>query len=137
MKIIRDFWLCPDCVPVAVNGDYSHLDYGYNEPEASHKARVIDAGLDALPGLVPDFTSEPERECCECGHIGCASDFPDDTTEEEEPESYFRCPKCDSWDTRERDSGELEFSRIDCDCCGTDLDGSRFRFAQLIQEEEE
>lgn len=133
MEIIRDIWLCGDCLPVAVNGDYSHLDYTYEGQKAARVAKIIDDGLARLPGLVPDFTSETERVCSECGHIGPSDTFPDDT-EPDEDFSYQCCPKCKSWDTSERDSGELEFSRIECDCCGDDLAGGRFRFAQLVKE---
>ena len=137
MQIIRDIWLCSDCCSAAANGDFTGLDYHYDEPEATQRMNEIEAGLDALPGLVPDCSDEPERRCCECDHTGPEGDFEasfenPDTDEEEE---FRRCPKCNSYDTEARGSGEAEFSWSDCDCCGSSLGGSRFRFAQLIQEE--
>lgn len=131
MEIIRDIWLCSDCMPVAVNGDYSHLDYAYEPKAAERLAREIDAGLDALPGLVPDFGSD-DLECDDCGYTHFASrfryiDYPE--------HRQHICPQCESEEISERESGEEEFSWRDCDCCGTDLGGSRFRFAQLIRDE--
>lgn len=135
MKIIRDIWLCSDCMPVAVNGDYSHLDYSYEPRAATRLMHEINAGLAALPGLVPDFGGEdPEKyECRSCGFEGQSWDFPffDGSS------SARVCPECDDDWVRPVvfDNGEEEFSRRECDCCGTDLGGSRFRFAQLVEED--
>lgn len=140
MKVIRDIWICGDCLQVAVNGDYSGLDYSYSEEEAKAVALNIDKGLESLPGLVPDFGGEDQRECRECGHTAAESDFelvktnpdPDDPSYEEQERE---CPECHSYDTRERDSGEDEFSRSECDCCGSALAGARYRMAQIVYEE--
>ena len=70
MKIIRDdLWFCQDCLIVAVNGDYSGIDWHYGRglspgrgelrEGAKERAAEIDAGLAGLgPNLVPDFNSE-------------------------------------------------------------------------------
>lgn len=55
---IYDLWLCMDCMPVAVNGDYSGLDYYYQEPELTERREQIRVGLACLPNLVPDYDSE-------------------------------------------------------------------------------
>jgi len=137
MNIIRDIWLCSDCMPVAVNGDYDHLDYHYSEREANQLMKVINHGLAQLPGLVPDFGGEdPEHH--ECRDCGFKADFLDFKLVGDDPDYMYRvCPECDSDDVRAAmfDNGEEEFSRRDCDCCGTHLAGSRFRFAQLINED--
>lgn len=41
------FMVCGDCLPVIVNGDYSHLDYHYSEEEAEEKMKEIDQGIAA------------------------------------------------------------------------------------------
>ena len=41
MKVVRDdIWLCSDCMIVAVNGDYSGLDYNYEPDEAVRKRQA-------------------------------------------------------------------------------------------------
>jgi len=136
VKIIKDLWLCTDCVQIAVNDDASGLDYYYEPDEAARRLREIEAGLEALPGLTPD-DQDGQMECRECGHISEEGDFltvvENEGTDDEE--SFRSCPACHSYDTEPRDSGTEEFSRRECDCCGTDLAGSRMRFAQLIEEE--
>lgn len=130
MKVIqRDLWLCEDCVPVAVNGEYSHLDYHYDEEEAAQRVVEIDNGLRALPGLVPD-DGDDECECRSCGHCGGTDDFKIIINFEDEYDGRL-CPDCGSDDTQSRDSGQEEFSRRECDCCGSNLAGTRMRFAQL------
>jgi hypothetical protein len=135
MKIIRDLWLCSDCMPVAVNGDYSHLDHSYTERGATRLMHEINRGLAKLPGLVPDFGGDPQRERLECDHIGdeICFEFREETDDDREA---LLCPACGSCDTQPRDDGEMEFSRTDCDVCYSELWGSRFRFAQLIHEDE-
>ena len=140
MRIIRDIWVCQDCVQAAVNGDLSGLDYAYDEKEAARREQEICAGLEALPGLVSDFGGEDQRECRECGYIHIAAQFKEvreytDEHGEFYEEVFYECPECHSFDTRERDRGEDEFSRSECDCCGDHLAGSRYRMAQLLPEE--
>lgn len=136
MQVIRDLWLCDDCTIVAVNGDYSGLDYYLNEKQAAERAAEIDYGLKRLPGLVPD--DGDHHECRDCGWIGQRADLPYTELEDEEGDtcrSYYCC-ECNSDDIRERESGHDEFSTWDCACCFSGLAGSRTRFAQLIHEEE-
>lgn len=72
--IENDLWLCSDCLFVAVNGDYSGLQYYYSGGELDARIAGIDAGLDALgPHLVPDFDSEEgtgirefSSQTCDC-----------------------------------------------------------------------
>jgi hypothetical protein len=44
---------------------------------------------------------------------------------------------CESEETERRGSGRLEFSWRDCDCCGSDLGGSRSRYALFPKLDEE
>jgi hypothetical protein len=56
---LDNLWFCPDCMIAAVNGDFTGLDYHYDEPEASERQAAIIAGLEDLgPHLVPDFDTE-------------------------------------------------------------------------------
>lgn len=137
MNIIWDIWLCVDCEVIAETGDATSLDYYYEPDEAERRLREIEAGLEALPGLVSDNTEyQAQMECRECGHIDDEKHFVPRVVVEDGEEEFFReCPKCNSYDTEFRDSGRDEFSRRECDCCGSDLAGSRARFAQLIQED--
>lgn len=86
MRVIRDgILLCDDCLIVAVNGDYSGLDYHYGTgmhagrkvgPTAEERKAEIDAGLERLgPNLVPDHDSETgkgvhEHSSWPCGCCG-------------------------------------------------------------------
>ena len=60
MRVIQDdLWLCSDCLFVAVNGDYSGLDYYYTPEDAVSRRAAVDAGLSKLgQHLVSDFDSE-------------------------------------------------------------------------------
>lgn len=135
MKVIaRDIWLCDDCTMVAVNGDYSGLDYHLTERQAARRAAEIDAGLDRLPGLVPDNTpDEPQHRCEACGWHGPSSEVVDVYNDPEYPDwCEDGCPNCKSTEDLVYDgTGFDEFSTEECDCCGTSLGGSRHRFAQL------
>ena len=135
MKIVRGLWLCSDCCVAAVNDDYSGLDYYLSEAAATRRMDLIQRELAKLPGLVPDFSDGLQYECLDCGFTHDAIHF-----KWEDPigdGDYVRaCGECSSLEVRERESGEEEFSHRDCDCCGDDLAGSRFRFAQLIEEDQ-
>ena len=87
MKRGSEYWLCLDCMEIAVNGDATSLDYYYSPEEAQARLDLIEANMP--PNLVPDF---------------------------------------------DEDSGEDEFSRMPCDCCDTHLEGSRYRFVQLVED---
>lgn len=64
MIVARDnLWLCEDCRIIAVNGDYSGLDYTYGRDEEARDKRAaqIDAGLERLgPHLVNDEGEDGE-----------------------------------------------------------------------------
>ncbi len=75
MQIVRDdVWLCGDCRSIAVNGDYSGLDYhfGNDEDARDKRAAEIDAGLERLgPHLVnaedgDDGRIEHSTHACDC-----------------------------------------------------------------------
>lgn len=137
MQVINEnLWLCTDCVMVAVNGDYTALDYHYDEGNFQKRKREIDAGLDALPGLVPDWDTDEEWwECSDCGHRTTLANAPTEPDPDGDGGYNHVCPKCRSHDLSRRDCGYEEFSRRDCDCCGSELAGSRHRFAQLGEPE--
>lgn len=135
MRVIRDIWVCGECLQAAVNGDLSSLDYHYNEKEAKRREQEICAGLEALPGLCAD-DGDDQLECRDCGYIHSRDHFiPFETEYEGEISKEYQCPECHSIETRQRESGHDEFSRSDCDCCGTDLAGDRYRMAQLLPDE--
>lgn len=130
----HELWFCDDCLMYAVNGDLTGLDYYLSQREADARAKEIEAGYDALVKQGDVFSDDYDAsdgdsvqyECRDCGEIGRRHDFP---MQYIDGESSLTCPECDSDDVRERDDGRLEFTRRDCDCCGTDLAGSRTRFA--------
>ena len=127
----RDLWLCDDCMIAAVNDDYTGLDYYYPPGDADRRMKAIEKGLEALgPGLVPDWREETEYECLDCGNIDTDDGYRT-APDKDDPEESVRQCHCGSQDVREREHGEEEFSRCDCDCCGTDLGGGRHRFAVL------
>ncbi len=125
MKVdLENLWLCQDCVQAAVNGDFTGLDYSYEEDEAEDRMREIESGLETLgPNLVIDFDENNTwHQCDDCNHR-----FID------EAESTA-CHECGSEDVSVREPGYLKFSWIECDCCGSDLGGSRYRFATLTDD---
>ena len=71
MVIIENLAFCEDCTMVAVNGDYTGLDYHYSGDEAEKKAKEIDAGLAALGAVYYDDSRESDefsaRRCDCCG----------------------------------------------------------------------
>lgn len=83
MKInVENLALCQDCTIVAVNGDYSSLDYHYNEQEAAERVTAIDTGLDKLSKLGHlchsglDYDEFSWRTCDCCGsRLGGQRDF--------------------------------------------------------------
>jgi len=69
MKVIRDgLLLCGECLQAAVNGDYSCLDYYYDEAEADSRMAEIQKGLDRLgTGLtMGDNDFEFCKTPCDC-----------------------------------------------------------------------
>lgn len=154
MKITHDnIQLCADCLQVAVNGDYSGLDYYYGEL-AEVKAATIDEGLAKLQenGHLSMFFQEDQTTlwCSACSEYmlenealpvlnpGC-EDCPDIRDQAGccgcgEPASVPSCRHCGSTDLSDLGTGYEEFSREDCDCCGTQLAGARYRFAILGED---
>ena len=130
--IAEDIWLCQDCLMVAVNGDYTSLDYYLPAKQAEIKAKEIDAGLALLPGLVPDFDlNEDWWECLDCGLRNRIEDCPVVPDPDGDGGAVHSCSRCQSLELRRRDEGYAEFSWDTCGCCGSNDGGSRHRFAQL------
>ena len=72
MKVkIENLAFCEDCTMVAVNGDYTGLDYHYSEDEAEKRAKEIDDGLAALGAVYYDDSRDSDefstRRCDCCG----------------------------------------------------------------------
>lgn len=136
MKVKDDnLWLCQDCLQVAVNADYTGLQYYYSEEEADKREQEINEGLERLGKyLVPHFNTEEETGYC-CGDCGnyfykseaayIIDDFDDNVP---------ACPECNSDYISEIGNGYQEFSSEDCDCCGSTLAGSLWRFATLEED---
>jgi hypothetical protein len=67
MHIEHEYWLCPDCMIVAVNGDTSGL-------ETEERERDVLDGLDVLGRyLVPNFDTETDDGYEEFSWRGCDS----------------------------------------------------------------
>jgi ribosomal protein L37AE/L43A len=130
MKRGSEYWLCLDCTEVAV-GD-ANLDYHYSPEEAQARLDLIEANMP--PNLVADWRDEQEWECTDCGWIGIEEDCPTVQDPDGEGGTIFVCPSCNSEDLRRREHGYDEFSREECECCGTHLAGSRYRFVQLLSD---
>lgn len=130
--VVEDLWLCGDCTYYAETADASYFDGVYEEPEASHRLEYVDKCLAQLGGnLVPDWDLEEKwYECYECGERCRESEVVKRLQGEYEDEEFL-CPHCGEESLTERDRGYEEFSRRDCDCCGTTLAGDRHRFAIL------
>lgn len=82
MKVkIENLAFCTYCTMVAVNGDYTGLDYHYSADEAEKRAQEIDAGLAALGGHVcydgsKDLDEFSARRCDCCGtHLAGRRDY--------------------------------------------------------------
>lgn len=135
MKINRDIMVCDDCLFAIAYGDYPDID---DEDESKKRNEEIDAGLASFEGqLVSDDydSSDPDSlqyECRGCGYIHNHSMF---NVVDDCEEQFHQCPECESTDTEVRSDGRDEFSWSPCDCCGSDLGGSRTRMAELIVED--
>ena len=68
---IDNLAFCEDCTMVAVNGDYTGLDYHYSADEAEKREQEINAGLAALGAVYYDSSRESDefstRRCDCCG----------------------------------------------------------------------
>jgi hypothetical protein len=65
-----DYQVCDDCTPVLANGDYTHLDYYYDEPVASAVMERINQGMDEAGGYIALGDSDKDidftRRRCDC-----------------------------------------------------------------------
>ncbi len=65
-----DFQACGDCTPVLANGDYTHLDYYYDEAEAEAVMARINQGMDEAGGYIAygdrDKDIDFSRRRCDC-----------------------------------------------------------------------
>lgn len=134
--VAEDLYLCVDCMYFAETGDATHFDGAYEEPEASLRLERVEASLRRLgPHLVADYDlDERWYECCDC-YERCRESEIKKFLDTEYKEWIQVCPHCGEHDTlTERDCGYEEFSRRECDCCGSRLAGERYRFAILGEE---
>ena len=71
MVIIENLAFCEECTMVAVNGDYTGLDYHYSAEESEKRAQEIDNGLAVLGAVYYDSSRESDefstRRCDCCG----------------------------------------------------------------------
>lgn len=95
IEIIRDLWVCQDCLFAFANGDY---------PDDAERAAAIEAG--EVRELPMRWALDGPREA--------GTDGPDDPGDDE-------------------GADQADFSRDECDCCGSRLGGSRHR-AALVGE---
>ena len=78
---IDNLAFCEDCTMVAVNGDYTGLDYHYSADEAEKRAQEINDGLAGLDGYVchdgsRDSDEFSTRKCDCCGtHLAGRRDY--------------------------------------------------------------
>lgn len=71
MKVINDdYQVCDDCTPVLANGDYTHLDYYYDEPVAEAIIERIHQAIEAAGDLIAVGDSDKDldfsRRRCDC-----------------------------------------------------------------------
>jgi len=112
MRVIRDeIKLCTDCMIIAVNADYSGLQYYLDGDKLDAKIDQINAGLDKLgPNLVMSFDPDFQYDFI----IELANDA---RRELGLPERTNGIDEFDTWNA--------------CECCGTRLHGARYDFAIL------
>lgn len=115
MKKVDELWLCWDCTLAAANNEYTSLSDYYLPEEVAERRKEIEEGLEELgPNLVYDVGA-PLEAWVKAVVAG-------DT--DEGWESWVES-QCDDSST-----GYYEFSRDPCDCCGSQLAGSRFLFTK-------
>jgi hypothetical protein len=75
MRVIRDLWLCEDCMIAAVNDDYGGIDFsfGVGTPENAARCAEVRKGLERLGPHLAYNSDENEgrlefswRECDCC-----------------------------------------------------------------------
>lgn len=116
-------WFCTDCHYMEQTGE----TLADTEPERESEVDSCLRGLHGQYYVFPDTSDEPQMECRDCFHIGRRVDFTEVVVDEYE--TNYLCPECNSDYTERRGNGEDEFSWSECDCCGTRLGGSRYRYA--------
>ncbi|MFZ3014379.1 MAG: hypothetical protein WA045_11805, partial [Nitrospira sp.] len=96
----------------------------------TRRMRAIQTGLRNLgPHLVPNWF-DPDTDPCK---IFKREDWVAAVVNEDTDDSY------EAWaqdKLNDHGYGEQEFSRESCDCCGSNLAGSRHRFAILGEDDE-
>lgn len=136
MRQRYELWVCCDCMTLQETGDATSFDYHYSESEAASRIEECEAGWAALRKqgeVFNDCTNEDQLVCIDCDHI-CGDDDPERIYVEEWDENQTVCPNCQEFDSmRDREHGEDEFSRSECDCCGSSLAGSRHRYALFVE----
>ena len=84
VKVIDDrFMACADCAPVLANGDYTHLDYYYSDPdECEAVIERINEGMDNAGGNImrgdqeqDDAHSSERCDCCGTSLAGSRTHF--------------------------------------------------------------
>ena len=71
-ELIDDrFMACANCAPVLANGDYTHLDYYYSDPdECEGVIKAIDEGMENAGGCIAlgdrEQDDEFSTEWCDC-----------------------------------------------------------------------
>jgi len=120
--VIRDLWVCVDCLMFHANGDLP------DDPEA--EAAII-AGCEREAPYVWTCDGPNTVDCgggIEC--VRCDGTGEIDTDDSDEPSA---CPDCDGGGRVDEpeDADTQEFSWSECDCCQSTLGGSRHRMALI------
>jgi hypothetical protein len=71
VEVIDDsFMVCEECMMIIATGDYSHLQYDYDENGADERVVEIDTAIDQVEGEIVPGNSEHDEEFsikpCEC-----------------------------------------------------------------------
>lgn len=68
--IDEDYRVCADCYHVITNGDYTYLDYHYNEKDAAKRVKEINKGIANAGGHIcagdSDKDDEFAKRPCDC-----------------------------------------------------------------------
>lgn len=129
-----EIWFCSDCMHFHETGDATSFDWNYCEDEAEDRLTECEAGLDSLAkegNFFNDSCDESTHQCVFCGFVIDSNEV---VATGEDLDEHI-CPSCGKDGLQQRSSGYDEFSRQDCDACGTDLAGSRHRYQLLPTEE--
>lgn len=123
MEIVRDgIQLCDDCLIIAVNGDYTGLDYHYGSNWRC--LTCTREGTGRAPSHCPFCTSEADSD------HGPRSKADDRMAEINAGFAKLGPNLVPNFDS-EAGTGISEFSSTPCGCCSTRLAGGRHEFAIL------